>query len=131
MRAEDSHLITLGPSGTLFWNYSYWCPSKTMKYFWPTVSNLEKKNYLKLLRLMIKQECFQKFIFYEAFMNNSIYIGKGNFLFILLFRKIDSRSFLSMLVVSSNTSFRIWLSIWYFCSLPTEHVVFGWTKHLN
>ena len=82
MRAEDSHLITLGPSGTLFWNYSYWCPSKKMKYFWPTVSNLEKKNYLKLLRLMIKQECFQKFIFYEAFMNNSIYIGKGNFLFI-------------------------------------------------
>ena len=78
-----------------------------MKYFWPTVSNLEKKNYLKLLRLMIKQECFQKFIFYEAFMNNSIYIGKGNFLFILLFRKIDSRSFLSMLAVSSNTSFRI------------------------
>ena len=66
-----------------------------------------KKNYLKLLRLMIKQECFQKFIFYEAFMNNSIYIGKGNFLFILLFRKIDSRSFLSMLAVSSNTSFRI------------------------
>lgn len=53
-----------------------------MKYFWPTLSNLEKKNYLKLLRLMIKQECFQKFIFYEAFMNNSIYIGKGNFLFI-------------------------------------------------
>lgn len=42
----------------------------------------KKKNYLKLLRLMIKQECFQKFIFYEAFMNNSIYIGKGNFLFI-------------------------------------------------
>ena len=78
-----------------------------MKYFWPTVSNLEKKNYLKLLRLMIKQECFQKFIFYEAFMNNSIYIGKGNFLFILLFRKIDSRSFLSMLAVSSNMSFRI------------------------
>ena len=78
-----------------------------MKYFWPTVNNLEKKNYLKLLRLMIKQECFQKFIFYEAFMNNSIYIGKGNFLFILLFRKIDSRSFLSMLAVSSNTSFRI------------------------